>query len=68
MLFISDVDKILDDFLITDPMDQEALFDQSAKISLTAMLLAFKTLRIPIVSSKTVDPIQVIEFLEIILV
>ena len=62
---ISYVDKILDDFLIMEPMSLEPPYDRAASISLKAMLLVFQALGIPTAPGKTFGPSQILEFLGI---
>ena len=64
-LAISYVDKILDDFLIMEPMSLESPYDQAARVSLKAMLLTFQALGIPLAPGKTIGPSQVLELLGI---
>ena len=59
---ISHADKILDDFLIMEPMSLEPPYDQAARVSLKAMLLTFQALGIPLAPGKTIGPSQVLEF------
>ena len=56
------VDKILDDFLIIEPMSLEPSYDQDARVSLKAVLLTFQALGIPLAPGKTIGPSQVLEF------
>ena len=62
---ISYVDKILDDFLIMEPMSLEPPYDHAACVNLKAMLLTFQALGISLASGKTIGPSQVLEFLGI---
>ena len=61
-LAISYVDKILDDFLIMEPMSLESPYDQAAHVSLKAMLLTFQALGVPLAPGETIGPSQVLEF------
>ena len=64
-LAISYVDKIVDDFLIMEPMSLEPPYDQAARVSLKAMLLTFQALGIPLAPDKNIGPSQVLKLLGI---
>ena len=64
---ISFVCHILDDFLIIEPPSPSPPYDNICRQSLTAMLLTFRNISIPIAASKTQGPVKVIEFMDIIL-
>ena len=64
---ISFVCHILDDFLIIEPPSPSPPYDNICRQSLTAMLLTFRNISIPIAASKTQGPVKVIEFMGIIL-
>ena len=58
---------ILDDFLIIEPPSPSLSYDNICRQSLTAMLLKFGNISIPIAASKTQGPLKVLEFMGIIL-
>ena len=58
---------ILDDFLIIEPKAATLPYDSICQQSLSAMLLTFQNLKIPIAAGKTQGPSQVLEFMGIIL-
>lgn len=64
---ISAVCHILDDFFICEPPEDGPLPDKRCKESLAFMLSTFRQLNIPIAQEKTIGPVQVIEFMGIIL-
>ena len=64
---ISFVCHILDDFLIMEPPSELPPNDSACQQSLTAMMLTFKNLNIPVASSKTQGPATVLESMGIIL-
>ena len=64
---ISFVCHILDDFLIMEPPSELPPHDSACQQSLTAMMLAFKNLNIPVAPNKTQGPATVLEFMGIIL-
>ena len=64
---ISFVCHILDNFLIMEPPSELPPHDSACQQSLTAMMLTFKNLNIPVAPSKTQGPATVLEFMGIIL-
>ena len=64
---ISFVCHILDDFLIMELPSELTPHDSACQQSLTAMMLAFKILNIPVAPNKTQGPATVLEFMGIIL-
>ena len=64
---ISFVCHILDDFLIMEPPARVPPQDRTCQQSLTAMMLTFKNLNIPVAPGKTQGPATVLEFMGIIL-
>ena len=64
---ISFVCHILDDFLIMEPPSQLPPHYSTCQQSLTAMMLTFKNLNIPVAPGKTQGPVTVLEFMGIIL-
>lgn len=64
---ISYVGHILDDFLIMEPAAKTIPHSQPCTVSLSSMLLTFKTLGIPIAEHKTEGPSHVLDFLDIFL-
>ncbi|CAB4009664.1 Hypothetical predicted protein [Paramuricea clavata] len=58
---------ILDDFLIMEPKAPSIPHDSTCLQSLSKMLLTFHDLKIPIAPGKTQGPLQVLEFMGIIL-
>ncbi|CAB4006365.1 Hypothetical predicted protein [Paramuricea clavata] len=64
---ISPARHILDDFLIMEPPAWVPPQDHTCQQSLTAMMLTFKSLNIPVAPGKTQGPATVLEFMGIIL-
>ena len=58
---------ILDDFLIMEPKATSMPYDSLCLQSLSQMLLTFHDLKIPIAPGKTQGPLQVLEFMGIVL-